>query len=212
VSDMKPDPPIRVLMVDDHPLMREGVAAVLEGQSDMTVAGEASNGSEAVERYRALRPDVTLMDLQMPGMNGIDAIRAIRREFPEARIIVLTTYDGDILASRALKAGAAGYLLKSMLRRDLVDTIRVVHSGKRRIPPEIAQSLAEHQADDLLTEREIDVLQLVAAGRSNKIVADELSISEETVKSHMKSIMSKLAANDRTHAVTIAMKRGILSL
>jgi DNA-binding NarL/FixJ family response regulator len=212
VSDMKPEPPIRVLMVDDHPLMREGVAAVLEGQSDMTVAGEASNGSEAVERYRALRPDVTLMDLQMPGMNGIDAIRAIRREFPEARIIVLTTYDGDILASRALKAGAAGYLLKSMLRRDLVDTIRVVHSGKRRIPPEIAQSLAEHQADDLLTEREIDVLQLVAAGRSNKIVADELSISEETVKSHMKSIMSKLAANDRTHAVTIAMKRGILSL
>lgn len=203
---------IRVLMVDDHPLMREGVAAVLEGQEDMTVAGEASNGSEAVERHRALRPDVTLMDLQMPGMNGIDAIRAIRREFPDARIIVLTTYNGDILASRALKAGAAGYLLKSMLRRDLVDTIRVVHSGKRRIPPEIAQSLAEHQADDLLTEREIDVLQLVAAGRSNKIVADELSISEETVKSHMKSIMSKLSANDRTHAVTIAMKRGILSL
>ena len=209
---MQPEPPIRVLMVDDHPLMREGVAAVLEGQSDMTVAGEASNGSEALESYRALKPDVTLMDLQMPGMNGIDAIRAIRREFPEARIIVLTTYDGDILASRALKAGAAGYLLKSMLRRDLVDTIRIVHSGKRRIPPEIAQSLAEHQADDLLTEREIDVLQLVAAGRSNKIVADELSISEETVKSHMKSIMSKLAANDRTHAVTIAMKRGILSL
>jgi len=212
VSDMQPEPPIRVLMVDDHPLMREGVAAVLEGQEDMTVAGEASNGSEALESYRALKPDVTLMDLQMPGMNGIDAIRAIRREFPEARIIVLTTYDGDILASRALKAGAAGYLLKSMLRRDLVDTIRIVHSGKRRIPPEIAQSLAEHQADDLLTEREIDVLQLVAAGRSNKIVADELSISEETVKSHMKSIMSKLAANDRTHAVTIAMKRGILSL
>jgi len=209
---MKPESPIRVLMVDDHPLMREGVAAVLEGQEDMTVAGEASNGSEALESYRTLKPDVTLMDLQMPGMNGIDAIRAIRREFPEARIIVLTTYDGDILASRALKAGAAGYLLKSMLRRDLVDTIRVVHSGKRRIPAEIAQSLAEHQADDLLTEREIDVLQLVAAGRSNKIVADELSISEETVKSHMKSIMSKLAANDRTHAVTIAMKRGILSL
>lgn len=209
---MKPESPIRVLIVDDHPLMREGVAAVLEGQEDMIVAGEASNGSEALGSYRTLKPDVTLMDLQMPGMNGIDAIRAIRRECPEARIIVLTTYDGDILASRALRAGAAGYLLKSMLRRDLVDTIRIVHSGKRRIPPEIAQSLAEHQADDLLTEREIDVLQLVAAGQSNKIVADELSISEETVKSHMKSIMSKLAANDRTHAVTIAMKRGILSL
>ena len=207
-----PAAPIRVLTVDDHPLMREGIAAVLEGQPDMTVAGEASNGAEALERYRALKPDVTLMDLQMPEMNGIDAIRAIRREFPEARIIVLTTYDGDILASRALRAGAAGYLLKSMLRRDLVDTIRVVHSGGLHIPPEIAQSLAEHRGDDLLTEREIDVLQLVAAGRSNKAVADELSISEETVKSHMKSIMSKLSANDRTHAVTIAMKRGILSL
>ena len=207
-----PAAPIRVLTVDDHPLMREGIAAVLEGQPDMTVAGEASNGAEALERYRALKPDVTLMDLQMPEMNGIDAIRAIRREFPEARIIVLTTYDGDILASRALRAGAAGYLLKSMLRRDLVDTIRVVHSGGLHIPPEIAQSLAEHRGDDLLTEREIDVLQLVAAGRSNKAVADELSISEETVKSHMKSILGKLSANDRTHAVMIAMKRGILSL
>jgi len=203
---------IRVLTVDDHPLVREGIVAVLESEQDMDVAGEAANGLEAVERYRALRPDVTLMDLQMPEMNGIDAIRAIRREFPEARIIVLTTYRGDILASRALKAGAAGYLLKSMLRRDLLDTIRLVHAGRRHIPPEVAQSLAEHQADALLTEREIDVLQLVAAGRSNKIVADELSISEETVKSHMKSIMSKLSANDRTHAVTIAMQRGILSL
>ena len=203
---------IRVLTVDDHPLVREGIVAVLESEQDMDVAGEAANGLEAVERYRALRPDVTLMDLQMPEMNGIDAIRAIRREFPEARIIVLTTYRGDILASRALKAGAAGYLLKSMLRRDLLNTIRLVHAGRRHIPPEVAQSLAEHQADALLTEREIDVLQLVAAGRSNKIVADELSISEETVKSHMKSIMSKLSANDRTHAVTIAMQRGILSL
>jgi len=203
---------IRVLTVDDHPLVREGIVAVLESEQDMDVAGEAANGLEAVERYRSLRPDVTLMDLQMPEMNGIDAIRAIRREFPEARIIVLTTYRGDILASRALKAGAAGYLLKSMLRRDLLDTIRLVHAGRRHIPPEVAQSLAEHQADALLTEREIDVLQLVAAGRSNKIVADELSISEETVKSHMKSIMSKLSANDRTHAVTIAMQRGILSL
>jgi len=203
---------IRVLTVDDHPLVREGIVAVLESEQDMDVAGEAANGLEAVERYRSLKPDVTLMDLQMPEMNGIDAIRAIRREFPEARIIVLTTYRGDILASRALKAGAAGYLLKSMLRRDLLDTIRLVHAGRRHIPAEVAQSLAEHQADALLTEREIDVLQLVAAGRSNKIVADELSISEETVKSHMKSIMSKLSANDRTHAVTIAMQRGILSL
>ena len=203
---------IRVLTVDDHPLVREGIVAVLESEQDMDVAGEAANGLEAVDRYRALKPDVTLMDLQMPEMNGIDAIRAIRREFPEARIIVLTTYRGDILASRALKAGAAGYLLKSMLRRDLLDTIRLVHAGRRHIPAEVAQSLAEHQADALLTEREIDVLQLVAAGRSNKIVADELSISEETVKSHMKSIMSKLSANDRTHAVTIAMQRGILSL
>ena len=203
---------IRVLTVDDHPLVREGIIAVLESEQDMTVAGEAVNGRDAVERYRSLRPDVTLMDLQMPEMNGIDAIREIRREFPDARIIVLTTYRGDILASRALKAGAAGYLLKSMLRRDLLDTIRLVHAGRRHIPAEVAQSLAEHQADDLLTEREVDVLQLVAAGRSNKIVADELSISEETVKSHMKSIMQKLSANDRTHAVTIAMQRGILSL
>ena len=204
--------PIRVLSVDDHPLLREGVAAVLEGQADMTVAGEAENGAEAVERYRTLRPDVTLMDLQMPAMNGIDAIRAIRGEFPDARIIVLTTYEGDVMALRAIKAGAAGYLLKGMLRRDLLDTIRAVHAGKRRIPPEIAKGIVEHQADELLSGREIDVLQLVAIGRSNKIIADELSISEETVKSHMKSILGKLAADDRTHAVTIAVKRGILTL
>jgi len=204
--------PIRVLIVDDHPLLREGVAGALEGQPDMTVAGQANDGTEAVARYRTLRPDVTLMDLQMPGMNGIDAIRAIRGEFPAARIIVLTTYEGDVLALRAIRAGAAGYLLKGMLRRDLLDTIRAVHAGKRRIPPEIAQEIATHQADDLLSEREIDVLQLVAIGRSNKIIADELSISEETVKTHMKSILSKLAADDRTHAVTIATKRGIITL
>ena len=204
--------PIRVLIVDDHPLLREGVAGALEGQPDMTVAGQANDGTEAVARYRTLRPDVTLMDLQMPGMNGIDAIRAIRGEFPTARIIVLTTYEGDVLALRAIRAGAAGYLLKGMLRRDLLDTIRAVHAGKRRIPPEIAQEIATHQADDLLSDREIDVLQLVAIGRSNKIIADELSISEETVKTHMKSILSKLAADDRTHAVTIATKRGIITL
>jgi DNA-binding NarL/FixJ family response regulator len=204
--------PIRVLTVDDHDLLREGVVSVIQSEPDMALAGEAKNGAEAVERYRALRPDVTLMDLQMPEMNGIDAIRAIRGEFPSARIIVLTTYEGDVLALRAIRAGAAGYLLKGMLRRDLLDTIRAVHAGKRRIPPEIAQGIAEHQADDLLSPREIDVLQLVAAGRSNKIIADELSIAEETVKTHMKSIMGKLSASDRTHAVSIAVKRGIFAL
>jgi len=209
---MPSDAPIRLLIVDDHELLREGVVSILQDQPDMAVAGEATNGAEAVERYRALRPDVTLMDLQMPEMNGIDAIRAIRGESPAARIIVLTTYEGDVLALRAIRAGAAGYLLKGMLRRDLLDTIRAVHAGKKRIPPEIALGIAEHQADDLLSEREIDVLQLVAVGRSNKIIADELSITEETVKSHMRNILSKLSANDRTHAVTIGLKRGILTL
>ena len=209
---MPSDAPIRLLIVDDHELLREGVVSILQDQPDMAVAGEATNGAEAVERHRALRPDVTLMDLQMPEMNGIDAIRAIRGESPAARIIVLTTYEGDVLALRAIRAGAAGYLLKGMLRRDLLDTIRAVHAGKKRIPPEIALGIAEHQADDLLSEREIDVLQLVAVGRSNKIIADELSITEETVKSHMRNILSKLSANDRTHAVTIGLKRGILTL
>ena len=204
-------PAIRVLTVDDHPLLREGIAAVLEGQADMTVIGEAVNGVEAVERYRALQPDVTLMDLQMPEMDGIEAIRAIRAEFPEARIVVLTTYDGDFLALRAIKAGAAGYLLKSMLRKELLETIRAVHAGKRRIPPEVAVGIAEHHTDDWLSDREIAVLRLVVAGHANKRVADELSISEETVKSHMRNIMAKLTASDRTHAVTIAIKRGILS-
>jgi DNA-binding NarL/FixJ family response regulator len=203
--------PIRVLTVDDHPLLRDGIAAVLHGQPDMALAGEAASGTEAVAQYRALRPDVTLMDVQMPGMNGIEAIAAIRAEFPDARIIVLTTYEGDVLASRAIKAGAAGYLLKGMLRKELLDTIRAVHAGKRRIPAEIAVELAQHHADDVLTAREIDVLQRVAAGHANKAVADDLRISEETVKTHMKSIMAKLSANDRTHAVTIALRRGILT-
>jgi DNA-binding NarL/FixJ family response regulator len=201
---------IRVLIVDDHPLLRDGIAAVVDGQPDMTMAGEATNGADAIERYRALRPDVTLMDLQMPEMDGTDAIRLIRNEFPLARIVVLTTYAGDVEAQHALEAGASGYLLKSTPRSDLLEAIRVVHTGRRHIPPAIAVEIAEHRGDQELTDRERDVLQRVAAGRSNKIAADELGISEETVKTHMKSILAKLAASDRTHAVTIATKRGIL--
>jgi len=203
---------IRVLTVDDHPLLREGIAAVIEGQPDMVLAGEATNGREAIECYRRLRPDVTLMDLRMPDMNGIEAISAIRAEFPNARIIVLTTYTGDAQALGALKAGASAYLLKNMLRKDLLDTIRTVHAGKRRIPPEIATEIAEHATDDALTEREIEVLRRVAVGNSNKQIAAQLAISEGTVKAHMKSILPKLSARDRTHAVMIAVKRGILDL
>jgi DNA-binding NarL/FixJ family response regulator len=201
---------IRVLTVDDHALLREGIAAVIQGEEDIVMVGEAKNGFEAVENFRLLRPDVTLMDLQMPGMNGIDAIIAIRREFANARIVVLTTYQGDVQALRALKAGASGYLLKKMLRKELLDTIRAVHSGRRYIPPEIASELADHVTDDALTEREIEVLRMVAEGNSNKIIASNLAISEATIKGHLKSILSKLGANDRTHAVTIALRRGFL--
>jgi DNA-binding NarL/FixJ family response regulator len=204
--------PIKVLTVDDHPLLREGIAAVIEGQPDMLLIGEATSGVEAIASFRALRPDVTLMDLQMPEMNGIEAIIAIRDEFPEARIVVLTTYNGDMQALRALKAGACGYLLKSMLRKDLLDTIRAVHAGRRRIPAEIATQIAEHASDDALTGREIEVLRRVAAGNTNRQVAAQLAIVEETVKAHMKSILSKLGAKDRTHAVTIALKRGIIDI
>jgi DNA-binding NarL/FixJ family response regulator len=203
---------IRVLMVDDHPLLREGIAAVIEGQPDLEVVGEATNGREAVELFRARKPDIVLMDLQMPVMGGIEAISAIRSEFPNARIVVLTTYKGDTQALRAFKAGASGYLLKSMLRKELLDTIRSVHAGHRRIPPEIASEIAEHHTDDALSQREIEVLQRVAAGGANKIIAGELNISEETVKAHMRSILAKLSANDRTHAVMIALKRGIIEL
>jgi DNA-binding NarL/FixJ family response regulator len=193
-------------------MLREGIAAAIRRQADMLLVAEAEEGKEAVELFRAHRPDITLMDLQMPAMNGIEAITAICKEFPDARIIVLTTYSGDAQASRAFKAGASGYLLKNMLRKELVETIRSVHDGKKRIPPEIARGMGEHHVDDALTEREMEVLREVAAGNSNKIVADHLKISEQTVKTHMKIILAKLAANDRTHAVTIALKRGIIEI
>jgi DNA-binding NarL/FixJ family response regulator len=207
-----PNTRIKILTVDDHPVLREGIAALLEGQEDMILVAEAVNGREAIEQFRTHRPDVTLMDLQMPGVNGIDAIVSIRSEFPQARILVLTTYKGDVHAARALDAGACGYLLKSALRKDLLDTIRAVHTGRKRIPPEIAIGIAEHHSSETLTARELEVLTLVAAGNANKIVASELGVSEETVKGHMSSILAKLNANDRTHAVTIALKRGILQL
>ena len=209
---MSMNTPIRIVTVDDHPMLREGIAAVLASEADMVLVGEASNGREGIEQFRAHRPDVTLMDLQMPVMNGTDAIIAIRKEFPDARIIVLTTYSGDAQAVRAFEAGAVGYLLKNLVRKELVETIRSVHSGKKRIPPEIAVGIAEHHSDDALTEREIEVLKHVAAGNANKMVAYNLDLSEETIKAHMKNILSKLGAKDRTHAVTIALKRGIIEI
>jgi DNA-binding NarL/FixJ family response regulator len=201
---------IKVLCVDDHPLVRDGIAFALQQQDDMMLVGEATNGLEAIAAFRQHRPDVTLMDLQMPQMNGIDAMAAIRSEFPTARIVMLTTYSGDVQVSRALSLGAVGYLLKGTLRSELIDTIRAVHTGLRRIPAELANDLAEHYSADALSPREIEVLRIVAAGCSNKIVADRLFISEDTVKGHMKSILAKLQANDRTHAVMIAVKRGFL--
>jgi DNA-binding NarL/FixJ family response regulator len=203
---------IRVLSVDDHALIREGVAALIANQKDMRLVGEGSNGREAIEQFRSHRPDVTLMDLQMPEMNGIDALIAIRSEFPEARIIVLTTYAGDALCKRAMKAGAQAYILKGNVRKDLLDTIRAVRAGKKILHAEVAAELATHAADDALSEREIEVLSLIAAGNSNKLVADQLAISEDTVKGHVKNILSKLGVNDRTHAVTAALKRGIIEL
>ena len=209
---MTPDKQIRILTVDDHPVLREGIAAILATEPDMALVAQANNGCEAIDQFRTHRPDVTLMDLQMPIMSGSEAIVAIREEFPDARIIVLTTYRGDVQADRAFKAGAYGYLLKSMLRKELVETIRSVHGGKKRIPPEVAVEMAEHHADDALSDREIEVLREVSSGNANKIIADHLEISEETVKAHMRKILSKLGANDRTHAVAIALKRGIIEI
>jgi DNA-binding NarL/FixJ family response regulator len=203
---------IRILAADDHPMLLEGIAALVNSQPDMKLVAEASTGREALEQFRKHRPDITLMDLQMPDMDGIDAMVAICSEFPETRIIVLTTYRGDVQVLRALKAGARAYLLKGLLRKELLETIRAVHGGQKRIPPEVAAELAEHALDSTLTSREIDVLRLIAGGSANKLVADQLSITEETVKSHVKNILSKLGANDRTHAVTIALKRGIIEL
>jgi DNA-binding NarL/FixJ family response regulator len=203
---------IRVLTVDDHPLLREGIAVLISTQSDMQLIGEASNGLEAVEQFRHHHPDITLMDLQMPELCGIDAISTIRGEFPDARIVVLTTHAGDFHVSRALKAGARAYLLKSLMREDLLETIRAVHAGQKRLSAEIAAEIAEHSTDGILTPREIEVLRLIARGNANKEIARGLSLSEETVKVHVKNILSKLGANDRTHAVTVGLKRGIIDL
>jgi DNA-binding NarL/FixJ family response regulator len=204
--------PIRILVVDDHPLLREGIAALVAGQSDMKLVAECSNGREAIQAFRTHRPDVTLMDLQMPEMGGLDAIGAIRGEFPDARIIVLTTYSGDVQVVRALQAGARAYLLKNLVHKELLDTIRAVHAGKKTLSPQASYELAEHATDDALTKAEIDVLQLIAAGNANKQIADQLSITEETVKGRVRNILSKLGANDRTHAAMIGLKRGIIEL
>ena len=204
--------PIRILIADDHPLLREGIESLVGKQPDMTVVAEASTGKEAIELFRIHQPDVTLMDMRMPDLGGVDAMTEILRDSREAKFIVLSTYSGDVQILRALKAGARAYLLKGFLRKELLDTIRNVYAGRKRMLPEIAAQIADHAGESNLTEREMDVLQLIAAGNPNKLVADKLTITEDTVKAHVKSILSKLSANDRTHAVTIAIKRGIIDL
>ena len=204
--------PISVLVVDDHPLLRTGLGEAIASQDDMRVVGEAANGRDAIERYEALRPDLIIMDIVMPEMCGVTALQEIRRAHPCARVVMLTTYKGDVQILRAVQGGAAGFLLKSTLRKDLLDTVRGVHLGQRRIPPEIAMELAQHMGQGPLSSREMEVLNHAASGKSNRRIAEHLSISEETVKAHMKNVLAKLAANDRTHAVTIALQRGIISI
>ena len=204
--------PIRILAADDHPLLRHGIASLVNAEPDMELVAQASTGREAVEQFQLHRPDITLMDLQMSDMSGIEAMIAIRSEFPDARVIVLTTYSGDVQVLRALKAGARAYILKGRVHRELLDTIRAVHAGQKRIPQEVAAELAEHSGEDELSTRELEVLRLIAAGNANKEIAAQLSIGEDTVKRHVTNILAKLSANDRTHAVTIGLKRGILEL
>ena len=203
---------IRILAVDDHPVLRQGVTALIADESDMMVVAEASNGREAIQQFRTHQPDVTLMDLQMPEMNGLDAMIAIRGEFPDARIIVLTTYTGDVQAMRALKAGARAYLLKNSLHKELLDTIRAVHAGRKSLSPEVSFELAEHAAEEALSPAEVRILQLIAVGNTNKEIAAQLSVTEDSIKGQVRNILAKLGANDRTHAVTIAVKRGIMDL
>ena len=210
---MSPDAsPIRILVVDDHPVVRQGVAGLVDGQPDMSIVGQASNGREAIQQFRTHHPDLVLMDMQMPEMNGLEALMAIRDEAPDARIIVLTTYAGDAQVLRAIKAGARGYLLKSALHRELLETIRAVHAGKKTMSPEVSYELAEHATDDALTPAEVRVLRLIAEGNANKEIAEQLSVSEETVKGQVRNILSKLGAKDRTHAAMVGLKRGIIEL